>query len=334
MTRWVSLQSLSRGLTAVATDRRLAALLLALVAAVAAPASAQAPALDSLARRLMSIPAPLGYESVMADSIAALLRGNGNVSRDRAGNVLLSLGSGSPARLIACPLDEPGWVVGGVRDDGYLTIRRLAGSMARDADERLEGQRITLVGSKGPVPGVVGVRSIHLTRGRSGSGGPFTVDNAYVDVGASSADEARALGVDVTTPLVLDKRPHAYGEGLLAAPEAGTRAACAALVRAASGARVRGSATVAFVVEQRLSARGLRTILNQRGPFADVVVLGAADSITSEVAVDSIRTGASSRAARWRVRVRHRGTPVETVSLTDTRALEVRLERWLAGGAP
>lgn len=318
----------------MATDRRLAALLLALVAAVAAPASAQAPALDSLARRLMSIPAPLGYESSMADSIAALPRGTANVSRDRAGNVLLSLGSGAPARLVACPMDEPGWVVGGIRDDGYLTIRRLPGSMARDADERLEGQRISLIGSKGLVPGVVGVRSIHLTRGRSGSGSVFTVDNAYVDVGASSAGEARDLGIEVTTPLVLEKRAHAYGENLLAAPEAGTRAACAALVRAASGARVRGSVTVAFVVEQRLSARGLRTILNQRGPFADVVVLGAADSIGSAVSVDSIRTGGSSRAARWRVRVRHQGTPVETVSLADVKVLEERLQRWLAGAAP
>ncbi|HEU4801478.1 MAG TPA: hypothetical protein VFS94_12705 [Gemmatimonadales bacterium] len=315
-------------------DRWMPALLLALAASVPAPASAQAPALDAAARRLMRIPAPLGYESAMADSIARLLGGSGAVSRDRAGNVLLSLGSGAPARLIACPMDEPGWVVGGVRDDGYLTIRRLPGAMPRNADERLEGQRITLLGSKGLVPGVVGVRSIHLTRGRSGPGADFTVDHAYVDVGAKSADEAHALGVDVTTPLVLEKQPHAYGEGLLAAPEAGTRAACAALVHAVSGARVRGNVTVAFVVEQRLSARGLRTILNERGPFADVVVLGAADSIPSDIAVDSIRTGGSTRVARWRLRVRHQGTPVETVSLDDAGALETRLERWLAGGEP
>ena len=35
--------------------------------------------------------------------------------RDRSGSAVLVLGSGAPRRLVACPLDEPGWVVGGVR---------------------------------------------------------------------------------------------------------------------------------------------------------------------------------------------------------------------------
>ncbi len=296
-----------------------------------APARAQAPSLDSLSRRLMSIPAPLGYESAMADSIAGMLAGRGTVLRDRAGNVLLTLGRGSPSRLVACPMDEPGWVVGGIRDDGYLTIRRLPGAMSRDADERLEGQRITLLGAKGPVPGVVGVRSIHLTRGRSSPSDRFTFDDAFVDVGASSADEARALGLEATTPLVLEKRPHTYGDGLTAAPEAGTRAACAALIRAA-GERPSGSVTVAFVVEQRLSARGLRTIVNERGPFADILVLGAANSQSSAVVADSIRLSGSVRADRWNLRIRHQGTPVETVGFTDVQALEARLRSWIGGG--
>ena len=98
-----------------------------LVAGIPAQLAGQAPALDALSRRLMSIPAPLGYESALADSIAGLLQGRGEVSRDRAGNVVLTVGRGSPERLVACPMDEPGWAVGGMRDDGYLTIRRLPG---------------------------------------------------------------------------------------------------------------------------------------------------------------------------------------------------------------
>ena len=313
--------------------RQLVWLAAALVAGIPAQLAGQAPVLDDLSRRLMSIPAPLGYESALADSIAGVLQGRGEVSRDRAGNVVLTLGRGSPARLVACSMDEPGWVVGGVRDDGYLTIRRLPGSMPRDADERLEGQRITLLGSKGLVPGVVGVRSIHLTRGRSSASDRFTFDDAYVDVGARSADEARALGVDYTTPLVLEKRPHAYGDGLLAAPEAGTRAVCAALLRAAATAEPRGSVTVAFVVEQRLSARGLRSIIHERGPFASVLVLGAMDSAAAAVDVDSLRMGSPERITRWRIRVLHQGTPVETVSMSDAAALESRLTEWIRGGS-
>lgn len=314
-------------------DRWMPGLVLSMAVMLPATAASQAAPLEQLSRRLMSIPAPLGYESILADSIARIVGGSGTVTRDRAGNVVLTLGRGGPSRLIACPMDEPGWVVGGVRDDGYLTIRRLPGLMPRDADERLEGQRITLLGSKGPVPGVVGVRSIHLTRGRSSPSDRFTFDDAYVDVGAKSGDEARDLGVDNTTPLVLEKRPHAYGEGLLAAPEAGTRAACAALVRATMSTQLRGTVTVAFVVEQRLSARGLRSIIHERGPFADVLLLGAADSIGNTVTADSVRISEAGRIERWRLRVQHQGTPVETVSMSDAAAMEARLAEWMRGGS-
>jgi putative aminopeptidase FrvX len=81
-------------------------------------------------------------------------------------------------------------------------------------------------------------RSIHLTRGRAPAGeAPFTFDEAYVDVGALNAEEVTRLGIAELAPVALEKRPHRYGDGLLAAPVAGRRAACAALADAAhSGA--------------------------------------------------------------------------------------------------
>jgi putative aminopeptidase FrvX len=148
--------------------------------------------------------------------------------------VVVVRGNGTPRRLIACQLDEPGWIVGGVRPDGWLTVRRLPGRVPPLFDQQMEGQRVSLLGERGLVPGVVGVRSVHLTRGRTTGEEPFTSDDAYVDVGARSAEEARALGIRETTPFVVAKRPHPYGDSLLAAPVAGKRAGCAALVAAAS----------------------------------------------------------------------------------------------------
>src|SRR2546428_13827010 len=49
-------------------------------------------------------------------------------AKDRAGNVVLTLGRGAPKRLAVCPLDEPGYVVGNITDDGYLTLRRVGRS--------------------------------------------------------------------------------------------------------------------------------------------------------------------------------------------------------------
>src|SRR5713226_10136259 len=234
--------------------RRTAALLtLTLSACLTVPLSAQGD-LDRLALRFSSMTAVTGLEQAMTDSLRVLLPGS---VRDRAGNVTLTLGQGSPKRLCTCPLDEVGYVVGNILPDGFLLLRRVGG--ARTAypllDQQLEGHRVTVFGTRGAVPGVVAVRSVHLTRGRVGPGAPdplFTVDNAYVDLGASSAADARALGIDVLAPVALAKQPQRYGERLLAAPAAGRRAACAAVVAALlAKPNVKGSVVVAFTVQSQ-----------------------------------------------------------------------------------
>jgi putative aminopeptidase FrvX len=288
------------------------------------------PPLDPLAARLAAMTAVAGYEQAMADSLLRLLPG---AARDRAGNVVLVLGAGDPKRLIACPIDEPGFVVGSIREDGYLTLRRAGPAPGPLADQQLEGQRVTLFGRRGAVPGVVGVRSIHLTRGRNTNDAPFSLDDAYVDVGADSASQVLRLGLEVLSTVARAKAPHHYGAGLLAAPVAGRRAACAALLRAAADARpARGTAVVAFVVEQGFTRRGLLTVAHTLGPFRDALLLEAMErggSAGGTAAPDSAWLG------RLEVRgipVRYAGTPVETVSLDSVAALEGELRARIGGG--
>src|SRR5881409_1589668 len=171
---------------------------------------------DRLALRFASMTAATGLEQAMVDSLRALFPGS---TRDHAGNVTLTLGQGSPKRLFTCPLDEVGYVVGNILPDGFLLLRRVggggAGRTASLFDQQLEGHRVTVFGARGAVPGVVAVKSTHLTRGRSAPGTPdpvFTVDNAYVDVGASSAAEVQGLGIAVLAPVSLAKRPQLYGD--------------------------------------------------------------------------------------------------------------------------
>ena len=135
-------------------------------AAAVSPAGAQdSESLPNLALRFASLTAVTGYEHAAIDTVLRLLSGT---SRDRGGNARLHLGGGprSGGRLVVCPLDEPGYVIGRVREDAYLTLRRVPGRVPPLFDQQIEGHRVTIQGVKGPVPGVVAVRSIHLTRGR------------------------------------------------------------------------------------------------------------------------------------------------------------------------
>src|ERR1043165_4745586 len=165
---------------------RMRSLLVVLI--VPAHLAAQRPDPGALAERFMRMTAVTGFEQGALDSVQALLPG---AHRDRAGNVIVARGTGA-ATLIVCPFDEVGYVVGGIRDDGWLTLRRVGARAPSPLfDQYHEGQRILLFGEKGPLPGVIAVHSTHLQRGRGANDAPFNVDDAFVDIGASSAAEAR-----------------------------------------------------------------------------------------------------------------------------------------------
>ena len=313
----------------------------------AAPAAAQSPAagppLDSLVVRLASMSAVTGLEDAMAESLAAALPG---AVTDAAGNLLVIRGSGDPTRVALCPMDEIGYVVGAVTPEGYLTLRRVGATfMGPLYDQFLEGQRVTVFGSRGPLPGVVGVRSVHLTRGRpSASEEPFNLDNAYVDVGATSAAGVEALGVGLLAPVTRAKRAHRYGPDLVAALDVSARAACAALLEAvlrlpAGGGP--GTAVAAFTRRRNLRWDGGSFVMISRAHGAaasDVVLLGetaAADSLGAGAVVtgrDSLPAARGFQGATaWSLPTRYARTPVETVSLKDVAALADRLAAFLGG---
>ncbi|HUF36611.1 MAG TPA: hypothetical protein VMN37_11720 [Gemmatimonadales bacterium] len=274
-----------------------------------------------------------GFEQPMVDTLLELLPG---AARDRAGNAVRAGGS-APRRLAVCGLDEPGWVVGRVRPDGWLTLRRSPGPPAPMRDQQLEGARVTVFGRRGPVPGVVAVRSIHLTRGRDElSTGPFTVDSALVDLGAASAEAVARLGVEVLSVVSLAKRPHRYGADLLAAPHAGRRAACAALAHAAAAGRP-DAAVVVFAGQQELSGRGLAAAARVHGPFEETIVVGgipgaAAGVLRGDDPQLAARVAGLGRVTRLSLPVRYPGSAVETVALSDVRALAEEIAVWLRSG--
>jgi putative aminopeptidase FrvX len=303
----------------------------------------KAQATDSLAVRLAAMSAVTGFEDALAESLLAMLPGSG---LDRAGNVVLAIGSGEPARAAICSMDEVGYVVGGISLDGYLTLRRVGSTNPGPLyDQFLEGHRVTVFGRRGPVPGVVGVRSTHLTRGRPPGGDqPFSLDSAFVDVGAATADHVAGLGIEVLSPVTRAKQPHRYGGRLLAAPNVSQRAACAALLAAALRARpAAGTAIVAFARRRHFGMDGAGFLLRDRpvpsDPAAVVVVGesapggGAAMGSGPQVSEAGMPGLAGRRVSHWTLPARYLRTPVETVSLDDVAALEARLLAFL-GGAP
>ena len=124
----------------------------------------------------LNVVAVYGREDQAAEFIRGRLAGL-PASRDALGNVVLTVGSGEPRRLAACSLGEPGFIVSGIREDGYVQVvpagNGPAGALWTQAHE---GQTVVLGGSRGWTPGAVVLPSVHLQQsGGSGERRPFSV---------------------------------------------------------------------------------------------------------------------------------------------------------------
>jgi putative aminopeptidase FrvX len=226
----------------------------------AAPARPQ----DSL-RALAETPAVTGYEQPLAQVIRERLKGRA-LQQDNLGNLYFTVGSGAPHRLVVAPMDEPGYVVSGITDDGYLRVHRLPQQAPHGLFDQLHAAQPVVIHTRRGrwVSGVVAGLSTHLQGGRRDAPRVTHPDEIYVDIGASSRAEVRQAGVDLLDPVALERTFREMGHGKRAAMGVGDKFGAAALVELTARldpGRISGTLTIAFAAQQGAASRGLDRLL-------------------------------------------------------------------------
>jgi putative aminopeptidase FrvX len=216
---------------------------------------------------LVNTPAVSGYENQLGDKIRASLK-DLHPATDNLGDVIITIGSGAPHRLIVTPIDEPGFVVSEITPDGYVRVQRLPqGGLPPIFNEMYAAQPVRIETAAGKwIAGVVAGLSVHLQPGRTNPPKATDLENFYVDIGATNAAEVRKAGVDLLDPIVINRRLMNLATTELAGASVGDRFGAAALQELLThidSTEIKGTLTVAFVVQQRTGARGLQRILTQ-----------------------------------------------------------------------
>jgi len=246
---------------------RLLILTLATVASAVCDVPARAQSLTQDLKTFAEIPAVPGYEQQLAGQIRARLAKYSPHS-DNLGNVWITLGSGSPHRLIVAPMDEPGYIVSGITDDGYLRVQRLPQAAPNRVFDLLYAAQPVLIGTRSGkwVAGVFAGLSTHLQPNRLNPPNPANLDDVYVDIGATSPAGVRAAGVDLLDPIAGIHTLYSMGFDRATSIGIGDRFGCAALtelVRHLDASKLRGSLSIAFVTQSWAGSRGLDRLLQE-----------------------------------------------------------------------
>jgi len=243
------------------------------LAAVARPSIAQN---TNSSMKPGDTPAISGYEQELSKELARELR-QFSPKTDNLGNVWVDFGSGEPHRLIATGMDQPGYVASAITSDGYLRVQRLPQASPNGVFDALNFAQpvwvLTRTGKK--VNGVFAGLSVHLQPGRVNGPKMNHPDEMFVDLGAKSAEEVRAAGVDVLDPIVPQTNWMTVGNS----GEAGLGAlnhvdigVLTALIREMKSSKAKGTTTIAFLAQQYTGGRGLNRILTEIQPSEMIYV--------------------------------------------------------------
>ena len=145
-------------------------------------------------KRLVETTGPSGYEAdtqrVWRERIADAAD---SVTRDSLGNNIAVLNpEGRPRVMIDGHIDEIGFIIKYIDDDGFLYFNPIGGF----DPSTLAGNRVRIIGRNGPVLGVIGRKPIHLIEPDERKKSP-ELKSLWIDIGATdraSAEERVATG--------------------------------------------------------------------------------------------------------------------------------------------
>jgi endoglucanase len=164
----------------------------------------------SVLKTLLSSPGPSGFEQTAArvwrDEAATFAE---DVEHDVLGNSYASINRNrSPLVVIEGHIDEIGFIVTYIDDDGFIWFDKIGGW----DDQVIVGQRVQIASASAQVSGVIGKKAAHLLKPADRERVTAS-DDLWIDIGASSKADAESR-VEVGDPIVLDVQPLALTDDL------------------------------------------------------------------------------------------------------------------------
>lgn len=191
-----------------------------------------------------------------------------NITIDTMGNIIAfkkGLSPGGKKILLCAHMDEVGFIISDITDDGFLKFKCVGG-----IDPRTLLAQHVLIGEK-RVCGVMGVKAVHL-QSADEQNSVIKVKDMYIDIGADSKEEAQK-SVQKGDYACFDSEFIRLGGGFIKAKALDDRAGCALLCKLMEN-RFDEDLYFCFSVQEEVGLRGAQVISKRIKADAAIVFEG------------------------------------------------------------
>jgi len=214
--------------------------------------------LKNLLERLSNAHGISGYENSIRDIITKEVKPCVDELRtDSLGNLIATKKGKSPSVMIAAHMDEIGLMVKYIDDEGFVRFAKVGGWF----DQTLLNQRVWLHTKKGMIAGVIGSKPVHVMKEEEKKK-PVEAKDMFIDVGATSKDEAAAMGVEAGVTASLDRAVTELTSDRVTGKAFDDRAGGAVLISVLQGIsalKLDASVYGVFTVQEEVGLKGART---------------------------------------------------------------------------
>lgn len=168
-----------------------------------------------------------GREEEVRDLMKKLLNPSvDEIKEDKLGNIIgIKKGKkGSPSVMLAAHMDEIGLMVKNITKQGFIQFTKIGG-----IDDRiLIAQRVIVHTDRGLLKGVIGSKPPHILKEEEKKR-VIEVDSLFIDIGATSREDAQKSGVCVGDPVSFDIKFARVENDMVLGKAFDDRAGCAVL---------------------------------------------------------------------------------------------------------
>lgn len=216
---------------------------------------------------LMLLPGLSGHEEPVAGWLRSALTAEGIATRtDRLGNLVATLAgdAAKPSVMIFTHMDQVGFIVRKIEEDGLIRVERMGGV----AERAMAAQAVVIGTEGGFVPGIIMVKAHHATTPEE-KYKVVTAPEMRIDTGHGSRAAVLAAGIRIGAPVTYRPQVVELAGNRIAGTSVDDRAGCAALLalaRVLKGQAGLPTVHLVWTVQEEFNLRGAQVAAQSLRP--------------------------------------------------------------------